>query len=237
MSYRYTLEDLSQIFDHTNLKADATLKDIEMLCQEAIRNNFKSIMVNQAYISYCRNLLLNNKILVGATVSFPLGQTTLKSKLQESKESIDLGVDEIDYVINIAAVKDGRYDYIKQEMKEITNLCHTHQVIVKVIFENCYLTSEEIEQVARIAKEVKPDFIKTSTGFGMSGAKIEDIKLMKTIVGNEVKVKAAGGISDADTVIQMLKAGAERIGASLGVEIMEEFKEKFEEENIEVIEI
>ena len=177
-----------------------------------------------------KNDVLNNKELlkdtpvhVGAAISFPLGQTTIETKVFETKKAIEDGADEIDYVINIGELKMGNYDYIQREMKEIVEVCKANHVLSKVIFENCYLTKEEIVKVAEIAKEVKPDFIKTSTGFGTSGATPEDVKLMKDTVGDAVKVKAAGGIRDWETCRKMIEAGAERIGTSSSIKICEEF--------------
>ena len=142
----------------------------------------------------------------------------------ETKCAIEQGADEIDYVINLQKVKDGDYDYIRREMEAITAVCRERGVISKVIFENCYLTKEEIRKVAEIAKEVKPDFIKTSTGFGTGGATVEDVALMKSVVGDAVKVKAAGGIGSLQDCKAMIAAGAERIGTSRGMTIVKEFQ-------------
>ena len=155
-----------------------------------------------------------------------MGQTTIECKVFETKDAIEKGADEIDYVINVAELKNKNYDYIRTEMEQIVAVCREAKVLIKVIFENCYLTDDEKRKVAEIAKEVKPDFIKTSTGFGTGGATIEDVKLMKSVVGDEVKVKAAGGIRDLKTALAMVEAGAERLGTSAGVAIMEDFKEQ-----------
>ena len=128
-------------------------------------------------------------------------------------------------MINVAEVKNNNYEYIKEEMEQIVAVCRKAGVISKVIFENCYLTDEEKTKVAEIAKEVKPDFIKTSTGFGTGGAAVEDVRLMKSVVGDTVKVKAAGGIRDLKTALDMIEAGAERLGTSAGVEIIKEMQE------------
>jgi deoxyribose-phosphate aldolase len=158
-----------------------------------------------------------------AAIGFPLGQTTIASKVFETVDAIQNGADEIDYVINITELKDGNYDYIREEMRQIVAECRKANVISKVIFENCYLTQEEKEILCKIALEVKPDFIKTSTGFGTGGATLDDVKLMKSIVGDAVKVKAAGGVRDLETCMAMVEAGAERIGTSAAVKITEEF--------------
>lgn len=135
------------------------------------------------------------------------------------------GADEIDYVINIGELKNGNYDYIEEEMRQICDICRKAGVLSKVIFENCYLEKDEIRKAAEIAKKVKPDFVKTSTGFGTSGATAEDVRLMKEVVGEEIKVKAAGGIRDWETCRQMIEAGAERIGTSSSFKILEGYRE------------
>ena len=193
-----TEKSLAKYFDHTFLKAYATRADFEKLCKEA------------------REL--------GAAISFPLGQTVLEIKVEETKKAIQDGSDEIDYVINIGEAKMGHWDYIEEEMRQITEICRAHKVISKVIFENCYLEKEEIKKLAEIAKKVKPDYIKTSTGFGTGGATLEDVRLMKETVGDDVKVKAAGGVRDWETCKAMIEAGAERIGTSSSIAILEGFR-------------
>lgn len=233
----YSLDDLCRLVDHTNLKPYATREDIQKLCDEAKTYHFKMVAINQTQTKLCADLLKGTDIHVGAAISFPLGQTSVASKLFETKDAIANGADEIDYVINITELKAKNYDYIKSEMEQIVSVCRESHVLSKVIFENCYLTKEEIAKLAEIAKEVKPDFIKTSTGFGAGGATMEDVKLMKSIVGSEVKVKAAGGIRDADTFISMIKNGADRIGCSAGIQIIEVIKNRLELEGKRNIEI
>lgn len=221
-----TKEELARIFDHTFLKAYASRDDFIQLCNEAKSIGAAMVAINSEPVKLCKELLKGTNIHVGAAISFPLGQTTLDIKLAETKQAIDDGADEIDYVINIGKAKMHDWNYIEQEMRSIVELCHENQVICKVIFENCYLTKEEIVKIAEIAKEVKPDYIKTSTGFGTSGATVEDVRLMKEAVGNEVKVKAAGGIRDWKTCQAMIKAGASRIGTSSSLKILEEFQQE-----------
>lgn len=216
-------EDLAKMFDHTYLKAYASKEDMEKLCNEAKLINCKMVAINSCQTKLCKELLKDTNIHVGAAISFPLGQTTIESKVFETKDAIANGADEIDYVVNITKVKDKDFNYIEEEMRQITKVCHDHNVICKVIFENCYLTKEEIVKLSEIALKVKPDFIKTSTGFGTSGATIEDVKLMKSIVKDEVQVKAAGGIRDLKTCMSMIEAGATRIGTSSSLKILEEF--------------
>ena len=218
-----TVEQLANMIDHTNLKAFADDAAFEKLCDEAKKYNFKMVAINPAQTVRCKKKLEGSPVHVGAAIGFPLGQTTLECKIFETKDAIEKGADEIDYVINVAELKNKNYDYIKKEMEEIVKICREAGKTSGVIFENCYLTDDEKRKVAEIAKEVKPDFIKTSTGFGTGGATVEDVKLMKSVVGDEVKVKAAGGIRDLKTALAMIEAGAERLGTSAGVAIVEEY--------------
>jgi deoxyribose-phosphate aldolase len=218
-----TREQLASMFDHTLLKAFAKEEDFEQLCRDAAENKFAMVAINSAPVKLCKELLKDSQVHVGAAISFPLGQTTIEVKEFETKKAIQEGTDEIDYVINIGELKNGNLDYIKREMQVITKLCKENNVMSKVIFETCYLTKEEIKQLCLIAKEVKPDFIKTSTGFGTAGATVEDVKLMKETVGDSVQVKAAGGIRDWKTCAAMIDAGATRIGTSSSFKILEEF--------------
>lgn len=223
---KLTRDELAGMMDHTLLKAYAVEEDFKKLCEEAAGNGFAMVAVNSSQVRTCRKFLKDTNVHVGAAISFPLGQTELETKVFETKKAIEDGADEIDYVINIGELKMGHDDYIRREMEAIVKVCHEHHVLSKVIFENCYLTKEEIVRAAKIAKEVKPDFIKTSTGFGTSGADAEDVRLMKETVGDAVKVKAAGGIRDWETCRSMLMAGAERIGTSSSIKICDEFEKE-----------
>ena len=224
---KLTVKELANYFDHTQLRAYATEADFKKLCDESIQHGFKMVAINSVPVKFCKELLKDSAVHVGAAISFPLGQTTIPVKVFETEQAIQDGADEIDYVINVGKAKEGNFAYIEKEMKAIVEVCRKYNVLSKVIFENCYLTKEEITEISKIAKRVKPDFIKTSTGFGTSGAKVEDVKLMKSIVGDEVKVKAAGGIRDLASCMAMIDAGAERIGSSSGIAIVEEYKKQF----------
>ena len=220
---KLTSKELAGMVDHTLLKPYVKNEDFKKICDEAMKYEFKMVAINPAMTERCKEYLKGSKVHVGAAIGFPLGQTTFECKVFETKDAIAKGADEIDYVINIVELKNGNLNYIKREMEEIVKVCRKNNIISKVIFENCYLTDEEKIQVAKIALKVKPDFIKTSTGFGTSGATVEDVKRMKSVVGNEVKVKAAGGIRDLETALKMIEAGAERIGSSSGVKIVEDY--------------
>jgi deoxyribose-phosphate aldolase len=218
-----TRGQLCKMFDHTNLMAFATEGDFNKLCNEAKDNDFGMVAINSFPVNYCKNLLKDTNVHVGAAIAFPLGQTTIESKVSETLNAINEGADEIDYVLNIAKVKEKNFDYIKEEMERIVKVCRDNRVIIKVIFEICYLTNEEVKIVSRIAKEVKPDFVKTSTGFGTGGATVEAVKLMKDTVGDGIQVKAAGGIRSWKTAEKMIDAGATRLGTSSAFKILEGF--------------
>ncbi len=222
----YSIDQLAQMIDHTNLKPYASREDMKTLCEEAMSYHFKMVAINQVQSALCHEYLADSDVAIGAAISFPLGQTSIAAKVFETKNAIEIGATEIDYVINLTEVKAKNWAYLKDEMQQIVAVCRENQVISKVIFENTYLTEEEKIALCHIAKEVEPDFIKTSTGFAPSGATFEDVKLMKEQVGPKVKVKAAGGIRDAETFKKMLACGAERIGTSSGMAIIDALKEE-----------
>ena len=218
-----TGKSLAALFDHTNLKPGVSRRDLEKLCAEAKEYGFASVMVNSAHVALCRKLLGSAPVMVGTVAGFPLGQMSVDAKVFEARTAIADGADEVDWVVNLTNVKDGEWDLVRDEMERITSACHRLGAGTKVILENCYLTKEEIGRLCAIAREVRPDFVKTSTGFGTGGALPEDVRLMKEIVGDDVKVKAAGGIRDWPSCRAMLEAGAERIGASAGKQILDAF--------------
>lgn len=218
--------ELSKLIDHTQLKANALDADLTKLCEEAVEYKFKMVAINQVWTKFCTNKLADTDINVGAAIAFPLGQTTIQSKVQETVNAIENGADEIDYVLHIGKLLEKDYDYIETEMQSIVDICKKHNVTSKVIFETCYLQPEDIIAASKIAKKVEPDFIKTSTGFGTDGATLENVKLMKDNVGDKVLVKAAGGVRDLATLKAMVKNGASRIGTSSGIKIIEEFREE-----------
>ena len=234
---KYTIDDFARLIDHTNLHADATHEDMKKLCDEAKKYHFKMVAINQVQSAFCANQLKGTDIDTGAAIAFPLGQQTIASKVFDTEDAIKNGANEIDYVINITELKAKNYDYIKDEMTKMVEVCHKHDIPCKVIFENCYLTKDEIKKLAEIAREVKPDYIKTSTGFGAAGAQVEDVKLMKSVVGDEVKVKAAGGIRNSDDFLAMVRAGATRIGCSAGIKIIEALKQRMKDDNVDSIDI
>lgn len=219
-----SVKQLAGMIDHTFLKPFGTAENIEKLCAEARKYEFAMVAINPAEVETCVKLLEGSPVRVGAAIGFPLGQTTTECKAFETRDAIAKGATEIDTVINVRALQKGRLDIVKKEIEEMVAICRPAGVICKVILETCYLSDAEKETVCRIAKEAGVDFVKTSTGFGTAGATVEDVALMRRVVGPEIGVKAAGGIRDLDTALAMIKAGATRIGTSSGVTIVEAYK-------------
>ena len=209
-----TEKTLAAMFDHTQLAADATEEMMKKLCDEAREIGTAMVAINPYWVPFCKEQLKGTSVHVGAAIGFPLGQNTLATKLFETRDSLEEGADEIDYMINQSKVKAGDWDYIEKEMREITEISHEFNAPCKVIFENCNLTKDEIRKIAEIAKKVGIDYVKTSTGKGKGGATVEDVKLMKDTVGDTCKVKAAGGIRTFEQAQAMIEAGADRLGAS-----------------------
>ena len=233
----WTLDELARLIDHTNLKPFADEAAMEKLCREARENHFAMVAINQVQSALCKRFLAGTDIHVGAAISFPLGQTTIASKVFDSIDAIENGADEIDYVVNLTEVKNGNWDYVADEMAQIVAAVHERGKICKVIFENCYLEDAEMIRLCEIASEVRPDFIKTSTGFGTGGATFDDVRLMVEHVDPAVRVKAAGGIRTADDFLEFVRLGCRRIGTSAGVAIIKEIAARMEAAESDIIEL
>ena len=209
---------LNKYIDHTILKATASSVDVQKLCEEAIEHEFYSVCVNGCYVADAKHLLQGTDVKVAAVVGFPLGAMTTASKVFEAKEAIENGASEIDMVINVAKLKDGEFDYVENEIRQIKEAIGDN--VLKVIIETCYLTDEEKVKACELSLVAKADFVKTSTGFGTGGATYEDVKLMKSVVGDNAKVKASGGVRDKETAQKYVDLGAERLGTSSGIDIV-----------------
>lgn len=214
--------NIAQTIDHTLLKATATEEQIKQLCKEAIEYNFKTVCVPTCYVALASHMLEGTGIGVTTVVGFPLGNETPATKAFQAKEAILNGATDIDTVINVGALKDGKYDYVQFDIEEVVKASKEadKNTIVKVIIETCYLSKEEIGKATEIVVLAGADFVKTSTGFGTGGATLEDVKLMKKVAGDKVEVKASGGISDAKTAAAMIEAGATRLGVSKSIAIV-----------------
>lgn len=216
--------DMAKMIDHTYLKPTATVEDIKNLCLEAREYEFASVCVNPIFVPLASKLLNNTSVKVTTVVGFPLGANTTETKAFETRNAIKNGAQEIDMVMNIGAFKSKAYDLVQADIKAVVDATKTagvtSDIIVKVIIETCYLDDDEIIKACELAKAAGADFVKTSTGFGPEGAKEDHISLMRKTVGREIGVKASGGIRDFKKALAMLDAGANRIGASAGVEIV-----------------
>lgn len=214
--------DIAGYIDHTLLKADATPAEIEKLCQEARQHHFAAVCVNPPFVKQCAELLRGSNVGIATVVGFPLGAHTTETKVFETEQALADGATEIDMVINIGALKAGRNDAVREDIRGVVLAAHRVGGIVKVIIEAALLTDEEKVRASRLAKEAGADFIKTSTGFGPGGATAHDVALMRQAVGPNLGVKAAGGVKNLEQAQEMIQAGATRIGASAGVKIVQE---------------
>lgn len=213
--------DIARFIDHTLLKPDATEEMIENLCDEARKYNFYAVCINPYYVKLVKKILRNSNVKIATVIGFPLGANTGKIKALEAEESIRDGADELDMVINIAALKNKDYDKVKEDIEEVVKKAKGN-ALVKVIIETCLLTEDEKVRACNLSLEAGANFVKTSTGFNGKGATVEDIRLIKSVVGNKMKIKASGGIRDYETAIKMIEAGANRIGASSSVKIVQD---------------
>ena len=216
--------NIAKYIDHTNLKAYTSKEDIIKLCEEAKKYNFYAVCVNPYRVKLAKKQLQGTNIKVATVIGFPLGATPTEVKVFEAKKALEDGADEVDMVLNIGALKDKDYKYVRNDIAEVVRIAHEKGAIVKVIIETCYLSDNEKEIACKLAMEAGADFVKTSTGFGTGGATIEDVKLMRKVVGDKLGVKAAGGIRTYEEALAMINAGANRIGTSSGVKIIEKAK-------------
>jgi len=210
--------ELNRFIDHTLLKPTASIQEIINLCNEAKEHNFFSVCVNSCYVKLAKKELKNSEVKVCSVVGFPLGAMSGKAKVFEAKRAIKDGADEIDMVINVGLLKSKKYRKVAREIRSVKRIMP--KKVLKVILETCYLSEEEIIKASELALSAKADFIKTSTGFGTRGASVEDVKLMKTVAGDKMKIKASGGIKDFKTAQEYIALGVSRLGTSSGIAIV-----------------
>jgi deoxyribose-phosphate aldolase len=216
------LRRLARLMDHTLLRPEATRVQVEQLCREASQFGFAVACVNPVWVSVASQILKGSDVRVGSVAGFPLGATTPSQKRREAWTAIFAGAREIDMVMNIGAMKSGEFDSVESDIRGVADVCHATGAVVKVILETAYLTEEEKVAACRLAENAGADFVKTSTGFGPSGATEADVRLMRQTVGPAVSVKAAGGIRTLSAALRMLEAGANRLGTSASVAILQE---------------
>ena len=208
----------NKLIDHTILKPDASIEAIKKICQEAKEYDFMSVCVNPAYISLCKEELKGSDVKVCTVIGFPLGATLPQAKVAETREAVMEGADEIDMVINVTMLKAKNDNYVYEEIERVRRSCVGK--VLKVIIETCLLTDEEKVRACLLAKKAGADFVKTSTGFSTGGATVHDVALMRKTVGNEMGVKASGGVRTHEDLLAMVEAGANRIGTSAGPKII-----------------
>lgn len=215
-----SLSNMAGYIDHTLLKADATLAEIDALCGDALEHQFASVCINGVHVRRCAEILCGSTVKVCTVVGFPLGAVAPEVKVYEARRAIEDGASEIDMVMNIGALKSGDNDFVRRDVAGVAATCHAHGAKLKVILETCLLTDEEKARASRLCKEAGADFVKTSTGFSKGGATAHDVAIMRRAVGPTMGVKASGGVRDAEDLKAMVQAGATRIGASASVAIV-----------------
>lgn len=222
-----TKKELAKYIDHTLLKPTATFSDIDKLCDDAKEYGFYSVCVNSCFVKHAAKRLSQSDVKIATTIGFPLGAISTKTKVSEAVNAVKDGASEIDMVMNLGYLKSGDFFRVARDIEEVVKNTKdvNENVKVKVILEMCYLNPNEKVSACELARDGGADFVKTSTGFGSGGATVEDVRLMKKLVGDEMGIKASGGIRDFDTAIAMIEAGATRIGASSGISILEGAKQ------------
>ncbi|MBO8126281.1 MAG: deoxyribose-phosphate aldolase [Firmicutes bacterium] len=214
-------EELVKYIDHTLLKPEATVDQVVQLCREAAEHGFQAVCINPSFVELAVKELSGTEVVVATVIGFPLGATTSDTKLHEAVQAVEAGAGELDMVINIGRLKAGDHDYVAGEIRRIVKA--VWNTPVKIIIETALLTQEEKITACQLAKEAGAAFVKTSTGFAKGGATVEDVRLMREVVGSQMGVKASGGIRDLETLEKMVEAGANRIGTSSGMKILAEF--------------
>lgn len=209
-----------KLFDHTILKADTTTETVKRICDEAKAYGFASVCVNSYYTAYVAEQLKGTDVKNCTVIGFPLGQMSTKAKVAETICAVEDGAEEIDMVINVGALKEGKCDFVREDIRQVKEACG-EKALLKVIIETCLLSDEEKVMACKLSKEAGADFVKTSTGFSTGGAKVEDVRLMRDTVGPDMGVKASGGIHDAEFAQALVDAGASRLGTSATLKIVE----------------
>jgi deoxyribose-phosphate aldolase len=212
--------ELAGHIEHTNLKPDCTKEDIIKLCEEALGHHFYGVCVPPYHVQNAKKELDKTNVKIITVIGFPLGYSTVASKVEEAKKAIISGADEVDMVMNIAAFKSGDFATVQNDIQAVTTACHLQNKQVKVIIETAYLSSEEIEKACHICSDCEVDYVKTSTGYATAGASIDIVKMMRTHLPAKIKIKASGGVKDHNFAVQLLQAGANRIGTSSSLNII-----------------
>jgi deoxyribose-phosphate aldolase len=212
---------LAQYIEHTLLKADTDSNAVKQLCEEAITSNFCGVCVPPYFVSLATELLAEQEVNVVTVIGFPMGYAATPAKVEEAKRAIQEGADEIDVVVNIAAIKDANWAYVRNDIHSLTTIAHLQGKIVKIIFETALLTDNEIKQLCEICNESQVNYVKTATGFNEVNTSPEVIRFLKNQMNSDIKIKASGGIHSKEQALALIEAGASRIGTSRGLQIIE----------------
>lgn len=216
----FTMNGINKYIDHTLLKPDATVAAIKKLCEEAREHDFMSVCVNSCHVRLVADELRDSGVKTCCVVGFPLGAMATEAKAYEARFCVENGADEVDMVINIGAAKDGNWEFVEEDIRSVTEAAHAGGALIKVIIETCLLTDAEKVKACEAAMNAGADYVKTSTGFSTGGATEEDVKLMRSVVGDKLGVKASGGVRTPEDAARMINAGASRLGTSNGVKLM-----------------
>jgi deoxyribose-phosphate aldolase len=220
----HTEAEIARLIDHTLLKADATETEVRALCTEALQYGFASVCVNPWYVALCAELVAGSAVRVCTVIGFPLGATLPQVKTFEAQKAIEEGAHEVDMVINLGALKSGKFEAVEADIRRVVEAAHRGDAICKVIIETALLSHDEKIRASQIAIEAGADFVKTSTGFSTGGASEEDVRLIRSTIGANAGLKASGGIRTLEDLLKMVASGATRIGASAGVKIIQELR-------------
>jgi deoxyribose-phosphate aldolase len=215
-------QNLAQYLDQTLLKVDTTLPMVEALCKKSVEAEIGGVCIPPYYTNAANKILAETNTKLVTVIGFPFGYNNITAKAEAAKKVIQDGADEVDMVMNIGAFLNKNYSHVADEIESINTLCHMNDKALKVIIETCLLTTDQIKKACEVCAEKEVDFVKTSTGFNGPGAQLETVQLMRSILPNSIKIKASGGIRDKKTALEMIKAGADRIGTSSGFKILEE---------------
>jgi len=217
-------KEIAKYIDHTVLKAETSLNDIEKLCSEAIEYGFASVMVNPCNVAAAAKATAGSSVKVGTVIGFPLGANTTATKVFEAEDALKNGANEVDMVINIGRFKEKKYEYVQEDIAAVARAMKG-KALLKVIVETGFLDDSEVTKACEIVRDAGADFIKTSTGFSQGGATVHNIKLMKSVLGDSLGIKASGGVRNYEQAVALIEAGATRIGASAGIAILQEAEE------------
>lgn len=212
--------DLAHLIDHTILKPSCTWKDVEAVCQQAIEHGFAAVCIPPYYVKEASSFLEKESVKIATVIGFPMGYSAIAAKVEEIKRAIDEGADELDVVININAVKNANWNFVKNEIESLTTACHMKGKLIKLIIETGLLQKEELVKIADICKNADVDFVKTSTGYNAEGASVEVVTTLRELLPGHIKIKASGGIKDNASAKQLVEAGANRLGSSSGVQLV-----------------